>query len=127
MSGYPVYAETMDPSWLGPEQFDAITVGKSGGITTNWLSEASKDTFYWGPRATGDRNIYGSFTATRVDQDHFLWKDTYNFERHSSWSIRENARNAATWYGERQALQGQAQGKGFDIIGTKPVLIPGHK
>ena len=117
-TGWPVYAGSMDPSWLDSPQFDAISVGSSGLIKMNWPLEALLDVLKpW--RSYGDRNIYGDFTATQVDADHFLWSDTYNFNIQPGFSVR----NAATMWGDLVAGQGQG-GVGFQIIGIKPVRIP---
>jgi len=64
-------------------------------------------------RDVGDRDIYGSFTATRVDAAHFTWHDTYNFETHAGEPIR----NLATEYGSWRA----GSGKGFDIYGVSRI------
>ena len=119
-TGWPVYADTMDPSWLSSEQFDQIPIGEKGLISTNWNKEVWRGSL-------GDRDIYGSFTATRVDADHFLWRDNYSFEMHGGGQL---ARNAATMYGKMRALNGDLtkwnSSKSFDIIGTRPVRIPGR-
>ena len=119
-TGWPVFAESMDPSWLTSEQFDQIPIGKEGLITTNWNSEIFRS-------GVGDRDIYGSFTATRVDADHFLWRDNYGFEMHGGG---EWVRNAATLYGRVRALNGDLtkwnSAKSFPITGTRPVKIPGR-
>jgi hypothetical protein len=111
----------MDHAWLDSSQFDAIPVGGSGLIHTNWTAETALDLNPF--RSVGDRNIYGDFTATRVDSDHFLWNDTYNFDIKPG--VSNIPRNAATLWGELRAggLQG---GTGFNIIGITPVKIPGR-
>lgn len=118
-TGWPVYAETMDPAWLTSEQFDQIPIGKTGLVSTSW------DKFLSG--GGGDRNIYGSFTATRVDADHFLWRDNYSFEMHGGG---EYGRNAFTLIGRVKALNGDLtkwnSSKSFDIIGTRAMRIPGR-
>ena len=119
-SGWPVYAGSMDPSWLDSSQFDAIPIGKQGLIHTDWLQETTLDALV-AVRNIGDRNIYGDFTATRVDSDHFLWNDTYNFDVKPGFSVR----NLATRWGALMAGQGQG-GTGFAIIGISPVRIPGR-
>lgn len=42
-TGWPLYAEKMDPSWVSSKQFEDIPVGTSGQITTNWTVEIVKD------------------------------------------------------------------------------------
>lgn len=127
----------MDPSWLGSTQFEQIPIGESGLIETNWYYETGVDALdgyasasipFYSERQIGDRNIYGTFTATRVDKDHFLWRDTYNFDM-KPWGASA-MRNMATMIGEYKALGGdlslRSQAQGFTIYGTSPALIPGH-
>lgn len=123
-TGWPVYAGSINVGWLDSSQFDAIPVGSQGLIHTNWPAEIALDAL--NPfRDVRDRNIYGDFTATRVDNDHFLWNDTYNFDIKPGYSPSVIARDAATYWGGIVAGQGQG-GKSFDIIGIKPALIPGR-
>lgn len=119
-TGWPVFAETMDPSWLDGTQFRAISVGSSSVIETDWSKE-------WILSARGDRDIYGSFRATRVDSDNFKFEDVYNFDIKSGFSLKTIFRNLATSYGYNQAMKGAAPGtvpKGFRIIGTQKAPIP---
>lgn len=116
MTGWPVEAGSMDPSWLDASKFEAIPIGTTGLVETSkwsWLD----------PIGQGDRNIYGSFTATRVDENHFTFRDTYNFDQKEGGSW---LRNMATRAGEWTATRGTHQGRGFDIINKKPVEIPGR-
>jgi len=127
-TGWPVYAETMDPSWLNADQFLNIPVGQSGQILTNWPNEVFKDSLPWiFGNYVGDRDIYGSFAAIRVSNNSFLWKDNYGFEMHS-WN--EPIRNVVTFYGMMKALNWDyskvGTAKPFDIYGEKPVNIPGN-
>jgi hypothetical protein len=123
-TGWPVYAGSINPAWLGSSQFDTIPEGSRGLIHTDWPTEIALDAVL--PfRNVGDRNIYGDFTATRVDSDHFLWNDTYNFDLKSGYSPSVLARNGATIWGNIVAGQGRG-GVGFDIIGINPALIPGR-
>jgi RHS repeat-associated protein len=126
-TGYPVLAGTMDASWLDSSQFDAIPMGGSGSIYTDWPTEIAKDLLT--PfRAVGDRNIYGSFTATRIGETNtFIATDNYGFEMHS---ITEPVRNAATAYGFGKATGGNPvnmyKSKPFDIYVVGPIS-PGGK
>jgi len=98
----------MDTSWLDGSQFDAIPIGGTGLISANWLHEIAM--YIIRPfRNIGDRDIYGSFTATRVDAPHFTWFDAYNFETHPGEPLRNLVTGVA------------GPGKGFNIYGPSPI------
>lgn len=139
--GWPVMAEQIDTSWLGPEDF-AHLGDDYDNIFTDWGKEIRLHALD-PTRDIGDRNIYGTFSARRVSPDSFMWTDDYDFDykRNATWQ-----RNAATFVGGMAAGARVAtplvmfgavgwaadaavrwrMGAKFSITGTKPARIPGR-